>query len=85
LAKIEFVAAEAAQEKSKQCGGYPAFAICGYRPEVYRCRLAKLANATFWAYFRFDFDYSTALAAILLINSFDSLLAHEIPLGNCGL
>jgi hypothetical protein len=85
LAKIEFVTAEAAQEESKQCGGYPAFAICCHRPEVYRCRLAKLADATFWAYFRFEFDYGTTLAAEFLINAFGCLFAHGIPLDGCGL
>jgi hypothetical protein len=80
LSQIEFVTAEAAQKECKQSGGYPAFAICCHWSEVYRCRLAKLADATFWAYFRFDFDYGTALAAEFLINAFGSLLAHDIPL-----
>jgi hypothetical protein len=85
LAQIEFVTAKTAQKESKQCSGNPALAISCNRPKVYRNWLAKLPDATFWAYFRFGFYDGAALAAKFLINSFCSLLAHDIPLGGCGL
>jgi hypothetical protein len=85
LAQIELVTAETAQKESKKCSRNPALAISGNRPEVYRKRLAKLPDAAFWAYFRFGFYDGAALAAKFLINSFGSLLAHDIPLGSCDL
>lgn len=85
LAQIELVAAKTAQKESKQRSGNPALAISCNRPKVDRNWLAKLPDATFWAYFRFGFYDSAALAAKFLINSFGSLLAHDIPLGSCGL
>jgi hypothetical protein len=85
LAQIKLVTAETAQKECKKCSGNPALAISCNGPEVYRNWLAKLPDAAFGAYFRFGFYDSAALAAEFLINSFGSLLAHDIPLGACGL